>query len=290
MPRASSRCSLHRNSSSTTPKTFSCATISPRSSPRSVDLASLTLGRGRQRQRMLGFAPSRWRLRVSPLWLLLGPVIVIIAGVLVTVFWLSVLKGLPGTAGTYATWANYASLYTDPFAFTALRNTIGFAGASVALALLLGTSIAWLVERTDLPGKSAVYTLMTLGLLLPNFFLPLGWLFLLHPRIGAVNRWLMAGLGLANPPFNVLTVWGMGWIEGLGLASLVFVLTAASFRAMDPALEEAAAVHGARFGQTVRRVFLPLVSPAVLGSALYIFTIAFASFDVPAIIGWSNRL
>ncbi|HLQ33533.1 MAG TPA: hypothetical protein VK457_12670, partial [Chloroflexota bacterium] len=111
---------------------------------------------------------------MSPLWLLLGPVIVIIAGVLVTVFWLSVLKGLPGTAGTYATWANYASLYTDPFAFTALRNTIGFAGASVALALLLGTSIAWLVERTDLPGKSAVYTLMTLGLLLPNFFLAMG--------------------------------------------------------------------------------------------------------------------
>ncbi|HLY66975.1 MAG TPA: ABC transporter permease subunit [Chloroflexota bacterium] len=221
---------------------------------------------------------------------MLAPLIAIILGLLATVFWLSALSGLPGTAGTSISWSNYVSLYADPFAATALANTFGFAGVSIALALVFGTAIAWLVERTDLPGKNAIFTLMSLGLLLPNFFLAMGWLFLLHPRIGAINRWLMAGLGLQDAPFNILTVWGMGWVEGLGLAALVFVLTSASFRAMDPALEEAATIHGARFGQSLRRVLLPLVFPAVLGSALYIFTIAFASFDVPAIIGWSNRI
>src|SRR5207244_2561596 len=100
-----------------------------------------------------------WRARrgISPLWLVLTPVIVIILGLLVTVFWLSTLKGLPGTVGTRLTWENYASLYTDPFAAHALSNTLGFAGTGVVLALIIGISIAWLVERTDLPGKSAVY-------------------------------------------------------------------------------------------------------------------------------------
>jgi iron(III) transport system permease protein len=241
------------------------------------------------RPKVLARAP--WpSLALSPLWLLLAPVILIILGLLATVLWLSLVKGLPGTAGSHLTLANYAGLYTDSFAFTALRNTLGFAVTGVGLALLFGASIAWLVERTDLPGKAAVYTLMSLGLLLPNFFLAMGWLFLLHPRLGAINRWLMSAFGLQAARFNILTVWGMGWIEGLGLAALVFVLTSASFRAMDPSLEEAASVHGAAFGHRLRRVFLPLVLPAVLGSALYIFTIAFASFDVPAIIGWSNRI
>lgn len=221
---------------------------------------------------------------------MLGPVLVIILGLLATVFWLSFLKGLPGTRDAHLTLANYVSLYADPFTVLALTNTLGFAGSALGIALFFGISIAWLVERTDLPGKAFVYTAMSLGLLLPNFFLAMGWLFMLHPRIGAINRWLMSAFHLSRAPFSILTIWGMGWVEGLGLAALVFILTSATFRSIDPALEEAAMVHGASFRRTLRRVFFPLVWPAILGSALYVVTIGVASFDVPAIIGWSNRI
>ncbi len=232
----------------------------------------------------------RWGPSLHPLWLLIAPVVLIIVGLFVTVFWLSALKGLPGTADARPTVDNYLNLYLDPFVVQALANTLGFAATSVAISLFFGITIAWLVERTDLPGKSVVYGAMTVGLLLPNFFLAMGWLFLLHPRIGAANHWIARLTGLSRGPFNITSVLGMGWIEGLGLAALAFILTSATFRSMDPALEEAAMIHGAPFSQMLRRVFLPLVFPGILASALYIFTIGFAAFDVPAIIGLSNRI
>ena len=231
-----------------------------------------------------------WIAGLNPLWLLILPVVLIIVGLLCTVFWLSFIAGLPGTPEARWTLQNYLKLYADPFVVTALSNTLAFALITVAVSLFFGVSLAWLVERTDLPGKSAIYTVISLSLLLPGFFLAMGWLFLLHPRIGMVNRWIMAFTGAAQAPFNITSIVGMGWVQGLSLASLAFILTSASFRSMDPALEEAATIHGASFGQMLRRVFLPLMRPGILASALYVFTIAIASFDTPAILGLSNRI
>lgn len=228
--------------------------------------------------------------RFNPLWLLILPVIVVMVGVLLSVFWLSFLEGLPGTPDTRWTLSHYASLYADEFVLTALLNTLGFASTSVFVSLFFGGSIAWLVERTNLPGKSYVYTLMSLGLLVPGFFSAMGWLLLLHPRIGLVNQWLIQMFGLPEAPFAVSSVLGMGLVQGLGLASLAFIMTATTFRSMDPALEEAARAHGATAGQMMRTIFAPLVFPSVLASGLYIFTIAFASFDTPAILGLSQRI
>jgi iron(III) transport system permease protein len=217
-------------------------------------------------------------------------VVVVVVGILFTVFWLSVLSGLPGTQEARFTLDNFIRLYTDPFVVKALSNTLVFSVVTVAVSLFFGVSIAWLVERSNLPGKSVIYTLMSLGLLLPGFFLAMGWLFLLHPRIGILNRWIMDLFGVTEAPFSVTTVVGMGWVQGLSLSSLAFILTSASFRSMDPALEEAASIHGARFSQMLRRVFVPLMFPGILASALYIFTISIASFDTPAILGLSNRV
>jgi iron(III) transport system permease protein len=234
--------------------------------------------------------PGLRRPRLSPLWLLVAPIVLLVAALLTMVIWLSFLQGLPGTPTAHVTLLNYVSLYQDSFVLGVLLNTLGFAGVSVLVALIFGVGLAWLVERTDLPGKPFIYTATSLGLLLPGFLSAMGWLFLLHPRIGAINQWAMRLTGRTEPVLEITNVVGMGWVEGLSLAPLVFALTAASLRAMDPALEEAAIIHGAHFGQAMRRVFLPLVFPSVLASALYAFTIAFASFDVPAIIGLSNRV
>ena len=55
----------------------------------------------------------------------------------------------------------------------------------------LGLPIAWLTERTTMPGKGLVYTIMTLGLLIPGIYTAMGWTFIAHVRIGLLNRWLM---------------------------------------------------------------------------------------------------
>ncbi len=112
----------------------------------------------------------------------------------------------------------------------------------------------------------------------------MGWLFLLHPPIGLINHWLV------GVHVDIASVFGMGWVEGLNLAPLAFIMTAAVFRAMDPALEEAASMAGADALRIWLKVTLRLAWPGILAAAIYIFTIGFAAFDVPAIIGFSARV
>ena len=211
----------------------------------------------------------------------------IILTLLIGTFWISFRATILGPGLTLA---HYAELYSDPFAYRALLNSLGFALATLVVAFAFGVPIAWLAERSDLKGKSAIYALMTLGIFIPSFFSAMGWLFVLHPRIGMVNVWLRAAFGLADAPFSIINLAGMGLIQGLGLASVVFVLTAASLRTMDAHLEEAAQMSGARFGASLRRVLLPLAWPGLLASGLYVFTIAIGAFDVPLVIGMSNRI
>jgi iron(III) transport system permease protein len=206
------------------------------------------------------------------------------------VVWLSLSNALPGVAEHRFTFANYVKVFTSAETYTVLWNTAWFSAAAVVVACCFGIPAAWLVERTDLPGKTALFTAMTVGLLIPNFTVAMGWIFLMQPRIGILNKWVMGWLGLDEPPFDIATIFGMGWVEGLALAPLTFVMTAALFRLMDPALEEAASASGANARQTFLRVTLPLIWPGVLAAMLYTFVIGFAAFDVPAIIGWSKRI
>jgi len=192
--------------------------------------------------------------------------------------------------GTILTLEHYRALFTDPFAYQSFLNTLLFAAVTTLVSFLFAVPMAWLVERTTLPGREWVMPLLSVGLLTPGFFTAMGWVFLLHPRIGIVNRWLMDWFGLEKAPLNVATLVGMGWVQGLGLATVAFVMMAATFRNLDGALEEAGQVHGLRFTHTLSRITLPLLFPSLLGTAIYIFTIALSSFDVPAIIGLGNKI
>ena len=203
-----------------------------------------------------------------------------------TVVWISVQESVVAPALTAR---HYVELVTDPAAYHALANTGVFAAAVVFWALLFGVPIAWLTERTDLGKKSAVASLMTLGVLIPGFMIAIGWLLLLHPRSGLISSALRDMLGWAQPPIDLLTWPAMGWIEGMGLAAVVFILVSASLRSMDASLEEAAQMCGASLLSTLRRVTFPLVLPGVVGAALFVLTIAISTFDVPLLIGLSNR-
>ena len=224
---------------------------------------------------------------------MLGVVIAVSALVLViagVVVWLSFYSALPGVAELTFTLQNYVRVFTRPETYAILWNTVVFAGTAVTVASLFGIPAAWLVERTDLPGKPAVFTAMTIGLLIPNFTVAMGWIFLTQPRIGILNRWAMDLFALSEAPFDIATIWGMGWVEGLALTPLTFVMIASLFRLMDPALEEASYTAGANPRATMLRITLPLIWPGVVAALLYTFIVGFASFDVPAIIGWTKRI
>ncbi len=209
---------------------------------------------------------------------------------LAVVIWLSFVKGTPGDARLHYTVAHYAEIFLDPFVYRVIANTFLFSGITLAVALGIGLPMAWLIERTDFPGKRIVFTLLAVALLIPGFSVALGWLFLLNPRIGLINLALKSLFGLSAAPFNISTIPGMGFVEGLSLAPITFIMTAIVFRSMDAWLEEAARISGANIWQTLRLVTVPLAWPGVLAASIYVFMIGFAAFDVPAILGLTNRI
>jgi iron(III) transport system permease protein len=230
-------------------------------------------------------------LRTSPILLALAalPMFVILV-LVVALVWISFQTGIIGTPSATYTLNNYVEILGEPFVLKAFWNTLVFTLATTFTALVLGLPIAWLTERTNMPGKGLVYTIMTLGLLIPGIYTAMGWTFIAHVRIGFLNRWLIDLLGLSEGPINIATPIGMGFVQGLNLTALAFILTAQMFRAMNPSLEEAAKIHGMSFVGTLRRVTLPLAFPAILAAFIYMFTIGIATFDVPAIIGLGNRV
>ena len=225
-------------------------------------------------------------------WILVGvsaAALLPVIGLLLVVFWMGFWQSGPGEPVIY-TLNHYRNILTDSFTYKTLLNTLGFASITVAISLFFAIPVAWLVERTDLPGKEVIFTLMAIGTLVPTFFTAMGWVFLLHPRIGVVNKFLVNTFGLAETPFNIASIIGMGWVEGLGLSSLAFIMVVATYRTMDPALEEAARVHGLKTWRILRHITLPLTFPGILAAAIYIFTIGLSAFEVPAIIGMSNKI
>ena len=231
--------------------------------------------------------PEVWALAMGAIaWL----ASIVVLALLAIVLWLSLVDGQPGNPDLVYTAANYIETFSDPFAWRALFNTFVFSGLTLAVAMTIGTPLAWLIERTDFPGKTAVFATMTIGLLVPGFATAIGWEFLLHPRIGMVNTALVGLFQLTTPPFNIGNLWGMGWVQGLGLAPVAFVMTSVVLRAIDPTLEDAAAMSGARPYRALLRITLPLAWPGLLAAGIFIFMIGFSAFDVPAIIGLAGNI
>lgn len=163
-------------------------------------------------------------------------------------------------------------------------NTFYFSIGSALLATALGGSIAWIVVRTDSPLRGLGYFTAFASFGTPFILYTIGWLLLLG-RAGPVNYWLKILLDHPGPVINVYSMFGMILIESLLWSPFVFLMLAAAFRSMDPSLEEASSVCGARVWQTMRRVSLRLMLPAFFSVMLLIFIRTFESFEIPALVG-----
>lgn len=212
-----------------------------------------------------------------------------ILGLLLIVIWMSLRDGVPGQASAYS-FKNYATLLTDPYHYKVMWNTMGIALTAVLVSASLGFIFAWLIERTDLPYKSLAVALLSMGVLIPTFLKAMGWIFLLHPRIGIINLWLKQLFGLQNSPLNIASLAGIGFVEGITLTPVAFAMISAALRSMNPSLVEAASIHGVGRLRTLLKIELPLVWPALVSVIIWIFTIAIAAFDVPAVIGMANNI
>ena len=230
------------------------------------------------------FLLPRWNVQTI---LLAGVVALAVYLVIVPLLFLlwSSFRSAPIGYPSDLTLKNYVSAYGDPQTYTLFGTTLVFAVSAAALALFLGVTFAWLLERTNVPGKEALYSLMPVPIAVPGVLFSIGWVLLLSPQIGVINvllRWLFA---LENPPINIYSLAGMVFLEGLHLVPVTFLMIAGAFRRMDPSLEEASAVAGGGLFRTLRRVTLKVLWPSILAAYIYVLISAMESFEIPGVIG-----
>ncbi len=220
---------------------------------------------------------------------LMALLLLLIGAPLLMVVLMSLRTGFPGEGGPL-TLANFITVYGSPGTYKILLNTLLFASGTVLVALVFAVPLVWFLNRTDIPLKSAIYVLMTVGILIPVFLRTIAWILLLSPRIGLINQWARQLFGLDHPLVSLYNIPGMAFILGVSFVPAAFFMLAAAYHTMDPSLEEAAYTSGVSKLQTFLRINVPMTWPAIAGVMVYLFMSAIAVFEVPAIIGFPARI
>ena len=179
----------------------------------------------------------------------------------------------------YATLLQYSQI---------LLNTVLVSLAATAMALGFGFVIAWILSRTNVPGRRTFEQLMAI----PYYVTPLlgafAWSLLGAPESGFVNQ-VWRALGGEDHLIDMATPLGIAWVMALFEGSVAFVMIGAVMKSMDPALEEASQMTGAGRLRTMLKVTLPLVAPGVLGAAIFVFAEMLGSFSAALVLGMPNR-
>jgi iron(III) transport system permease protein len=193
----------------------------------------------------------------------------------------------PQTANADAifTLGNYAAAYGGRDTLQLFSTSVRFASGTALLAFVGGATLAWLNERTNTPFKTVFFALSLIPLVIPSILFTVAWILLASPQIGIINLVLRSWLELEQAPFNIYSMGGMIWVDGLHYSPMAFLLMSAAFRAIDPSLEESATMSGANVFQVVWRVTLRLTWPAIVATLLILFVRAIESFEVPALLG-----
>jgi len=181
------------------------------------------------------------------------------------------------------TLANYREVIAQGGFEALLATTLAAALIGTAGAVAIGTVLAWLAVRTDVPGRRLLEIVAIMPMFVPPLVGAFAWDILASPRSGIMNIVLRA-LGLPDV-VNIYSFGGVGFVFSIYYAPYVYLFVAAALRNMDPAYEEAAAMSGAGRARAVVGITLPLVAPAVLSSGLLVFVLLIQLFAIPAVLG-----
>jgi iron(III) transport system permease protein len=161
-----------------------------------------------------------------------------------------------------------AALFTDQIAARGVANSFRLATSAALIAVLLGAAIAYLDVRTTLKGRRLLDYLAILPLGLPGTVIAVGIL-----------------LAFIRPPFSI---YGTIWILLVAYVARFIPLATrsanATFRQIDPSLEEAARITGANWLTAIRRILLPLSRPGLFVAFLLVFIPAFGELSATILL------
>mgnify|MGYP000613918191 FL=1 len=186
--------------------------------------------------------------------------------------------------------SSYLTVYGQAVNMRALTNTAKISILVMILSVLITFPLAWLIGRTDLPGRKKFRTILVASYMIPPYVGAIAWTQLLNPDVGYLNALLKTIFSLSKAPFNIYTEGGPIWVLTLFYSPFAFITISRAMEKMDPTLEEASRVSGASPLRVLWDVTLPLMAPSILAGGLLVFIGAGSAFGIPAIVGMPGNI
>jgi len=193
-----------------------------------------------------------------------------VEGELTTFHWVRMLTGIIGKIYTYLP----------------LQHSMTIAIGSTLLALVVGGSLAWLVVRTDMPGRKLVNQLAVLPYIMPSWTLAQAWLVFFKNRLTGGTPGVFEFLvGVAPPDWLSYGPVPIIICSALHYYTFFFLFVSAALMSIDSSLEEAGDLMGASRWRILRKITLPLVLPAILSGVIMTFSKVMGTFGGPNLLG-----
>jgi iron(III) transport system permease protein len=178
----------------------------------------------------------------------------------------------------------YEFIFRDADFWKALRNSLLISTGMTLIAVPLGALLAFVMERTDLPGKRWFEPFI----LVPSFVSPMvlsfGFVVAAGP-VGFYTVWVQELFGIEQAPWGLYSIAAMAVIAGLTHVPNVYVYASAALKNLGSDVEEAARVAGASPLRVALEVSLPLIMPSLLFSAVLVFFLGIELFGLPLVLG-----
>lgn len=205
---------------------------------------------------------------------------------LAVLIWTVIYPNIAVIAGSLGHWREFMESPSD---VEALRNSIVLSVASVVAALGIGVPLAFLLTRFDFPGRTLLRAAATLPAALPPLVGVISFLFL-YGDTGLVTRVVQALFHLSEPPWHLSGLGAIVFIHAYTMYVYVYLFVSAGLERYEASFDEAAVGLGASPWRRLTRVTLPLLTPAIAGSALLVFMNALGSFSAPYVFGGGVRV
>ncbi|HKT17112.1 MAG TPA: iron ABC transporter permease [Stellaceae bacterium] len=229
------------------------------------------------------------RVRLEGQYLLFTILLALVAVMVLLPIGIIVIKSFTiGGFGKPTIWslAGWHEALDDPTMLASVWNSLRLLVGIEAISIPTSVTIAWLLGRTDLPQRGALEFAFWITFFLPALSVTLGWIVLLDPQSGLLNKLALSLPFIHAAPFNIYSFWGIIWAHlATSSISVKVMLLTPAFRNLDGSFEEAARVVGAGRLKTMVMVIVPLMLPAILTVLTLAMIRAMQNFEIEMVLG-----
>ncbi|MER5425579.1 ABC transporter permease [Streptosporangium roseum] len=191
----------------------------------------------------------------------------------------------PGEWTGYYMWRVFRSQISGLLFWEPLLNTLVIAVGTTLFALVVGGGMAWLVTRTNVPGRKWLAGALVVPYMLPSWTFSLAWLSLFKNERAAGQVGFLQAQGIRTPDWLAYGAVPIIVTLGLHYYPFVLLLVGNALRRIDAQLEDSARILGAPQRTVIRRIVVPLMLPALSSAVLLVVGRVLGTFGTPYVLG-----